>query len=166
MAVNDTRRSWLLPAQGFSFVQWVHLIAATIQRLEKNPGISATFHAAVLQKETTDGLSQDVSSARLIHIDPYGNVVFDMTKERFSTLTATGRFTIKVQHGEEINQIDTSIRSVRAGYRFARFNNAGFLEIGVRNGSAAALLGLGYQQNQNSITIQFNDRQDSKNEFF
>jgi len=76
---------------------------------------------------------------RIIHIDRFGNCVTNLTNEilRLRSGPTAWRMTL---HGQEINSFHPFFSEANAGEIFCTNGSAGFLEISVRNSSAAKLL--------------------------
>lgn len=85
----------------------------------------------------------------VIHIDAYGNVVTNITREHFNELVKAHTFKISFGRSmHDIVEIHNTYSDVPAGERLAFFGATGFLEIAVNKGvagvggGAAQLLGL------------------------
>jgi S-adenosylmethionine hydrolase len=89
----------------------------------------------------------------VIHIDHYGNLLTNIPKQDFDFLSQDKKYTIGIGR-EHINQINVSPSEVEAGDCFVLFNHLGLLEIGIKNGHAAELLGL---QFDSQVWIKFNE---------
>lgn len=89
----------------------------------------------------------------VVHIDHYGNLLTNILKQDFDILSKDKKFTIGIGK-EYIKEINKSPSDVEAGDCFVLFNHLGVLEIGIKNGHAAQLLGLEYDS---SIWIKFTE---------
>jgi S-adenosylmethionine hydrolase len=88
--------------------------------------------------ETADGLE-----AHVLHVDHFGNMVTDLTFERLCAWRGGGHERLSiVAGGSAIRGLSTTFSDVAPAGLVAYFGGSGRLEIGVRNGSAAARLGL------------------------
>ena len=77
------------------------------------------------------------------HIDHYGNLITNIDRETFLTLSTNKRFHITFGR-ENIQRIHEGYHSVEPGDCFVIFNHRGLLEIGIKQGKAASLLGLSF----------------------
>ena len=74
-------------------------------------------------------------------IDHYGNVVLDITRQQFDDYVK-GPFKIRIMRMDDVTTISNNYNEVPKGKPLCRFNDAGYLEIALNHGSAAAQLGL------------------------
>ncbi|MDZ4716309.1 MAG: SAM-dependent chlorinase/fluorinase [Cytophagales bacterium] len=79
----------------------------------------------------------------VIRVDRFGNLITNIQKETFETLSLGKPFTIQFG-GEKIKRIHTNYHQADQGDCFLLFNSAGLLEIGIYKGNATELLGLTY----------------------
>ncbi len=80
----------------------------------------------------------DELRATVIHVDRFGNLVLNVSAERWSP----GRFTLRVKKGEALEvAAGATYGDVASGDLVVYAGSAGFLELGVREGSAARRLG-------------------------
>ncbi|MEL7005966.1 MAG: SAM-dependent chlorinase/fluorinase, partial [Bacteroidota bacterium] len=89
----------------------------------------------------------------VVRVDHYGNLISNIDKHTFDILSKDKSFNITFAR-ENARRINASLNQVDAGDVFIIFNDAGFLEVGINQGNAAELLGLGYDR---PITIKFNE---------
>jgi S-adenosylmethionine hydrolase len=92
------------------------------------------------------GLRAVVTGQRIrgtvIHIDNYGNVVVNITKELLES-TGKGRpFALYFRRHDPITRLSTNYCDVAPGEPLCLFNGAGYLEIAINMDRAATLLGL------------------------
>ena len=80
----------------------------------------------------------DSRSARVIHIDVFGNATTNMDQQRAVELS---RLQFRV-HGHSLGPLRRTYSDVAPGVPLALIGSSGLLEIAVRNGSAAQQLGL------------------------
>ena len=64
-------------------------------------------------------------------------------------------FELQLKRTERISRISGSFTEVREGDVFCRFNSAGALEVGIRNGDASRLLGIRLGSINNEIKLVF-----------
>jgi len=87
------------------------------------------------------------------YIDHYGNLITNIPKRDFDILSKDKKFTIGIGK-EQLSAINRSPGEVEAGDCFALFNHLEVLEIGIKNGHAAQLLGMQYDS---PIWIKFSE---------
>lgn len=85
----------------------------------------------------------DVIRASVISIDRYQNAVINVTKEMFYGFVKDKSFTISTR-GNRAFKINKHYTEVERGEMVCIFNDAGYLEIAISQGSATQLLGLEY----------------------
>ncbi|UII27009.1 SAM-dependent chlorinase/fluorinase [Fulvivirga maritima] len=92
-------------------------------------------------------------SGNIIRVDHYGNLITNIDKTTFDILSKEKKFTIHFSR-ETVNRVNNSLNQVEAGDVFSIFNDQGLLEIGINQGIASELLGLGYDS---PVTINFEE---------
>ena len=126
-----------------TFGEWMHhagkIVAqiATGSTLPFTPQSVDTTHRILQPIVTAEGVDCNV-----LHIDPYQNVVLDITQQQFETIVGNRPFTIKTPRMKDITGISRNYSDVAAGEPLCRFNSAGFLEIALNHGCVAPELGL------------------------
>lgn len=94
----------------------------------------------------------------IIHIDHFGNALTNIRRDEFMKLKGERRFEIFIRN-LKLRKIFSSYSDVVRGEALALFGDNQHLEIAIREGSAAQLLGL---KVQDMLTIEFqNDNKDS-----
>jgi S-adenosyl-L-methionine hydrolase (adenosine-forming) len=85
-------------------------------------------------------------TGHVIHIDHYGNLITNISKEDFDTIMELNQQKgFEISFGRERStEIHESYFSVEGGECFFIFNQSGLLEIGINNGHGSDLLGLHY----------------------
>jgi S-adenosylmethionine hydrolase len=92
-------------------------------------------------------------AGHIIHVDQYGNLISNIKKVDFDILSKEKRF--KIQIGKETaERIHVKYQDVEPGDIFFVFNSLGLLEIGINQGQANQLLGMGYDA---PVNIQFEE---------
>jgi len=91
-------------------------------------------------------------SGHVIRVDNFGNLITNIPKEAFDTLSAGKTYTIQFG-GEKFRRIHTNYHQTEQGDCFLVFNSLAFLEIGIYKGNASELLGLTYDSPVN-ITFE------------
>jgi S-adenosylmethionine hydrolase len=152
--------SWICEREG----QW-HAVNATNQRFFQHP-ISNTFHGRdvfapvaarlslgcelhefgpllkdIVRLESLDPtrIDEHTIRGRVIHIDRFGNCVTNLTKEMLRSSGPATAWRIVIG-GQETNSFHSFFAQANPGEIFCTSGSAGFLEISVRNSSAAKLL--------------------------
>lgn len=82
-------------------------------------------------------------SGHVIHVDHYGNLITNIPVTDFDILSKGKKYEVKFGR-ETMMKINNGYSSVESGDCFVLFNSIGLLEIGINNGNASELLGLGY----------------------
>ncbi len=139
-----------------NFSDWLHAAANIIKLLASQTPAEIGLPAYKLKPPAT----QPEQSSKEIHcsvlyIDHYGNVVTDMTAQRFSDLNNNGRFTVSFMKVNEMTAISGHYNDVAAGNSLCRFNHKGYLEICINQGNASTLFGLRVGGKHNDIKITF-----------
>ncbi len=80
-------------------------------------------------------------SGVIIYIDSFGNLITNITKEKFKEIVKNKKFVIIFAH-YEIDKISDSYQDVPYGEIVAVFNTSGLLEIAQNAGNAATTFGL------------------------
>ncbi len=87
--------------------------------------------------------TRSLISGHVVKVDHYGNLVTNIDRQTFQTLCKDRGFEIKVGR-ESVYRIQDQIWQVEAGDLFVLFNDLGMMEIGINQGRADDLLGVGY----------------------
>src|SRR6185503_8680049 len=86
-------------------------------------------------------IDEHTIQGRVIHIDRFGNCVTNLTKDMLRSSGAATAWRVVIG-GQEINSFHSFFAEANANEMFCTSGSAGFLEISVRNSSAAKLLKL------------------------
>jgi S-adenosyl-L-methionine hydrolase (adenosine-forming) len=97
--------------------------------------------------------TKKIISGNIIRVDSFGNLITNIPRDAFETLSKDKSFTIQFG-GEKFRRINTHYNQVEEGECFILFNTLGLLEIGIYKGNASELLGLTYD---NSVNITFDE---------
>ena len=95
--------------------------------------------------------NKSLIAGHVIRVDHYGNLITNIEKQAFDILSAGKNYNITFGR-ENSRRIHENIYSVEAGDIFLIFNELGLLEIGINQGRACDLLGLGHDS---PVTINF-----------
>ena len=97
--------------------------------------------------------NQKLISGHVVRVDHYGNLITNIDKHTFNTLSLDKKYTISFAR-ERHSRIHEFIHQVEPGEVFIIFNDLGYMEIGVNMGNAKNLLGLNYDS---VITVNFEE---------
>lgn len=89
----------------------------------------------------------------VIYIDTYQNLVTNIRRSKFNEIGKGRRFEIKIRN-EKITKLSTSYSDAKINDLLAVFGSNNLLEIAIREGNAAGLLGMDYKD---QVTIEFFD---------
>lgn len=92
-------------------------------------------------------------SGHVIKVDHRGNLITSLPRHDFDILSKDKRFTIGFGR-ETARKINLASNEVEAGDCYVIFNFMGLMEIGIRHGNAAQLLGLNFDS---AVWIKFED---------
>lgn len=89
-------------------------------------------------------------SGNVIRIDNFGNLITNIPKDTFDTLSKGKSYTVQFG-GEKFRRIHSNYHQADQGDCFLIFNSLDLLEIGIYKGNASELLGLSYDSSVNII---------------
>ncbi len=95
-------------------------------------------------------------AGNIIRVDHFGNLITNIDKQTFDILVKDKGFEVSFGR-ESFSTINRNYDSVESGECFVVFNSHGLLEIGIKQGNAAQLLGLEYDS---PVMINFKERAD------
>jgi S-adenosylmethionine hydrolase len=130
------------------YVEWMREAALLIKELEQHN--FNTDHLPMHQPLQHGTLMEALQKGneiecQVIHIDYYGNVIVNITQDRFEALRQDRSFQIRIVR-DTLSQISNDYADVSPGRALCLFNGAGYMEIAVNQGNAASLLGLRLHQ--------------------
>lgn len=96
-------------------------------------------------------VKEDGIQGNVIHVDHYGNLITNISKEAFEVAKGDRRFTVKIGR-EHIGIISDAYSRFDEGDCAVVFNDLGLLEIAINKGDASQLLGLRYDS---PVSVQF-----------
>ncbi|HNV98659.1 MAG TPA: SAM-dependent chlorinase/fluorinase [Chitinophagales bacterium] len=142
------------PANVSSFVAKEVLTAVAVQLANGKPFTGLGTPLSTLETKTylRPPDNQFIIRANIVYIDRFGNLITNITRERFEKTRAGRNFVINYKRHEEIHQISSTYQDVPEGEKLCLFNSAGHLEIAIHKGNASQLLGLHLD---NTIQIEF-----------
>jgi S-adenosyl-L-methionine hydrolase (adenosine-forming) len=131
--------------EGHEFYQWVKETAKAVNYLQSHPPSGANFFRTDLlfsDQGIAPVLHPDGIECYVRHIDRFGNVVLNITRELFNAAIGDKEFSISVPFKKNLRSLSTSYDQVEEQDILCRFNGAGLLELSVNHGSAESLFGL------------------------
>lgn len=134
-----------IPLHAESFTDCVQQISYMIAEW-MNEGLDMSEYEKIQPRITMPTLSplisEDGIEAQVLHIDNYGNVVYNLQKNDFYKVFNHRKFEILYSRHEKATKIVTFYEDVPEGETLFRFNDSGFLEFAVNKGSANKLYGI------------------------
>ena len=97
--------------------------------------------------------TREVIQGHVIHIDDYGNLITDILKYDYDILSKGKSVQIKFRN-YSLTGVQAHYHESQGGEAFAIFNDQGVLEIGIKQGNAAELLGMEYNS---MVSVKFED---------
>jgi S-adenosylmethionine hydrolase len=95
--------------------------------------------------------SENSLRGTILHIDRFGNAITNLRRDEFLRIKGDRSFQIFIRN-LRLQRIVSAYGDVARGEALALFSDSGHLEIALREGSAAQLLGL---KEQDMLTIEF-----------
>lgn len=89
-----------------------------------------------------------------IYIDNFDNVVFNVRRELFESVCQGRQFKLYYKRHDPVTIIHKDYYNVPVGEVVCRFNDRGFLELGINMGRAASLLGI---KIDDTLQVHFDD---------
>ncbi len=160
-SVENVWQCFELQAQG-ALSDWIRETGAIVHKLQTSKAADLQLQQSEFKnasqhwKPRIDG---NTVECQVIHIDRFGNVVINITREQFIKIGRNRPFRISMVRDEVITEISRHYYDVKPGDKLCRFNSAEYLEISINRGNAATLLGLRLHKEQhimyNNIKIFF-----------
>jgi S-adenosylmethionine hydrolase len=97
--------------------------------------------------------TREIIQGHVIHIDDYGNLITDILKYDYDILSKGKSVQIKFRN-YSLTGVQAHYYESQGGEAFAIFNDQGVLEIGIKQGNAAELLGMEYNS---MVSVKFED---------
>jgi len=94
--------------------------------------------------------NKKIIAGHVLRVDHYGNLITNIPRETFETLTKGKTYTIQFG-GEKFRRIHTLYNQAEQGDCVLLFNSQDLLEIGIYRGNAAELLGMFYDSAVNIL---------------
>ncbi|ADR21360.1 hypothetical protein MATR_10110 [Marivirga tractuosa] len=97
--------------------------------------------------------TREIIQGHVVHIDDYGNLITDILKYDYDILSKGKSVQIKFRN-YSLTGVQMHYHESQGGEAFAIFNDQGVLEIGIKQGNAAELLGMEYNS---MVSVKFGD---------
>ncbi|MDX1476920.1 MAG: SAM-dependent chlorinase/fluorinase [Saprospiraceae bacterium] len=134
--------------------EWIARCAADLQagkELDEIGQITENFQRRIhLKPVVTSTYIRGVA----IYVDHYDNIIFNITRDLFESVCADRAFELFYKRHDPITVMHDNYYDVPVGETVCRFNNAGYLELGINMGRAASLLGI---KVDDAVQIHFNE---------
>jgi S-adenosyl-L-methionine hydrolase (adenosine-forming) len=149
-------------APSVQFTDWVRKCAQVIIAPRGKVGEAAEgwkpgrMTAPVVGKDArTDAAEDNTLVCDVLYVDHYQNITLNCTQIEFEEKRRGRIFELRLQKSDVIDRISAAYGDVRDGDLLCRFNSSGFLEVSIRNGRAAQILGISPGSPNNDIKIEF-----------
>lgn len=109
----------------------------------------ADVNSLVIKHPANASVENNSIEAQVLHIDHFGNVVLNVTRQQFEEVRKGRSFRIYFMRDEEITTLSQDYSSVSHGQKLCFFNTANYLEIAVNKGNAAELFGFQIRHERN-----------------
>ena len=97
--------------------------------------------------------TREIIQGHVVHVDDYGNLITDILKYDYDILSKGKSVQIKFRN-YSLTGVQDHYYDSQGGEAFAIFNDQGILEIGIKEGNAAELLGMEYNS---MVSVKFSD---------
>jgi hypothetical protein len=97
--------------------------------------------------------TREIIQGHVVHVDDYGNLITNIHKTDYDILSKGKSVQVKFRN-YALSKVLTYYHETTGGEAFALFNDQSVLEIGIKEGNAAELLGLEYGS---MISVHFSD---------
>ncbi len=97
-------------------------------------------------------ISVNYIKGTVVHIDKFENVMLNIRKEEFENTGKGRKFVVTFKRNEDIGRLETNYNSIRDSEISCLVNSAGYIELFMKHGNMAGLLGL---QLNNMVHIEF-----------
>jgi S-adenosyl-L-methionine hydrolase (adenosine-forming) len=143
-AAVDTVQHCHTLARPLYFRDWQQVAAdVAAQVFAGSASAYPAYQMKVVPKVPQQKLMDHSVDCNVLFVDVYGNVVLDITRTQFTDIVGSRPFTIGLMRQQELNSLSSTYSDVDVNRPLCHFNSAGYLEVAVNRGSAAALLNIG-----------------------
>ncbi len=101
-------------------------------------------------------IGKDYIETNILHIDSFGNVVLNISKDVFESARMNRNIHIQIQSRTFVEKINEKYFDVALGEPLAWFNNFNYLELAIREGNMSELFGLRLFDTPNLPDTQLN----------
>ncbi|RLD18512.1 MAG: hypothetical protein DRI69_10220 [Bacteroidetes bacterium] len=141
---DEIKDCYAVPSEN-GHINWQQRVADCVNVL-KNGAEIASIGEPAGEIERRIHLNPVVTNAFIrgsaIYIDNYDNVVFNIRRELFESVSQGRDFKLYYKRHDPVVEIHKDYYNVPVGDVVCRFNDRGFLELGINMGRAASLLGI------------------------
>ncbi len=132
------------PIRPYNFITVTDLFISTASSLlhQHNGDMeNVTVDEILVKRAALASYNNDILEAQVLYIDPFGNVILNVTHNQFEETRRGRKFKILFMRDEEINTLSEHYNDVPEGEKLCLFNSADHLEIAVNRGNASRLFG-------------------------
>jgi S-adenosylmethionine hydrolase len=136
---------------------WQKRVSRAVKRLQEDPDLTALgekVEEPVKLIHLHPVVTNDLIRGAAIHIDSYDNVIFNISRELFESVSKGRPFKIYYKRHDPVMEIREDYYDVPVGEVICRFNDRGLLELGMNMDRAASLLGI---KIDDTVQIHFGD---------
>jgi len=134
-----------LPVSANTYFGWIKQVAVFLGKWYGAPQLIQELPEAILRGNAFVPdllLTEDSIETAVLHIDHYGNTIFNLTQTQFESVRKGRDFKIALSNSTAaLNNISHDYKEVENSKVLARFNSSGYLEISVNQANAALLFG-------------------------
>ncbi|HRP90957.1 MAG TPA: SAM-dependent chlorinase/fluorinase [Edaphocola sp.] len=145
---NHKTQIWKLNnSESYTFTEWLKHCGQLLNQLEN---LDENWMQANLTQHFTERAFSNIQprltpeghlECRVIHIDNYGNIILNIHIDEFEKFRSNRSFTIFSPKHQSIKKFINNFEKLREGDPFSMVNSAGYIQIGLYQGSAADLFG-------------------------
>lgn len=151
---KDEIQAFQLPVSAVNYYDWIQQVSDFIGAWHLQPKLLEQL-PIITPKVTVRNIAtifkEDSIETYIVYIDHYCNIILNITKDQFESARRGRNFEIQFARSEKINKIHTNYHDVDKSNMLCRFNSDGYMEIAIRNGQAAELLGMHVYNSDNLI---------------
>ena len=87
-------------------------------------------------------INHNYIKGQVLHIDRFENVILNIRKEEFENIRQNRKFIVTFKRNNDIDKLEEDYSSIQEGNISCLVNSAGYIELFMKHGSMASLLGL------------------------
>lgn len=130
------------PDQERAYAKSIATAVAALARGAAFPQIGNKMDDYVQRIHFQPIVTQDQIRATVIHIDHFGNAIFNISREQFEKFAQGRPFELFYKRHDPIRQFKQRYADAAVGEVLCFFNDAGYLELAINTGRADSMLGL------------------------